>query len=56
MSSHHVIGMFEYLVVLRKPISISDRGVSPQSKCFCLSLSAGLASTRYTDSMLEANG
>lgn len=46
ISSHQVIGILEYLHVLRKPTSISENGASPQSKCFCFSLNAGLASTR----------
>lgn len=29
MSSHHVIGSPEYLLVLRRPISISSKGASP---------------------------
>lgn len=46
MSSHHVTGTFEYLLVLRKPTSISSRGPFPQSNCFWASRKAGLASTR----------
>ena len=34
MSSHHVTGTLEYLLVLRKPISSSSRDASPQSNCF----------------------
>lgn len=54
MSSHHVIGRFEYLLVLLKPISTSSKGASPQSSRFWVLRSAGLASTRYIDSILEA--
>lgn len=34
MSSHHVIGSREYLLVLRNPISISSSEASSQSNCF----------------------
>lgn len=29
MSSHHMMGRFEYLLLLQKPISIFLRGTSP---------------------------
>ena len=46
ISSHHMTGRFEYLLRLRKPMSISSRGASPQRSCFCWLRSEGLASTR----------
>ena len=54
MSSHHVIGRFEYLLVHLDPMSTSSKGASPQRSCFWVLRSAGLASTRYIDSTLEA--
>lgn len=46
MSSHHIIGRLEYLLVLRNPISTALRGASPHRSRFWASLNEGLASTR----------
>lgn len=46
MSSHQITGMSEYMLVLRKPISISSIGAFPHRSCFWESRRAGLASTR----------
>lgn len=56
MSSHHITGKFEYLLRLRKPMSISSIGASSQRSCFCCLRRERLASTRYMVSMLEARG
>ena len=56
MFSVHIMGKSAYLLILRCPIGVSVIGASPQSSCFCASLKDGLASTKYTASILEAIG
>jgi hypothetical protein len=56
MFSVQIMGRFAYLLMLRCPIEVSVIGASPQSSCFCASLKDGLASTKYTASILEAMG
>ncbi len=56
ISSHHVMGMLEYLLLLRNPIPIFSKGLSPHSSFLCVSHSEGLISTRYICSMADASG
>lgn len=56
MSSHHMTGMSEYLLLLRNPVDVSSIGASPQrSRCWA-SRRPGPASTRYTASMAATMG
>lgn len=56
MFSVHIIGIPAYLLMLRCPIDVSSIGASPHNSFFCASLNDGLASTKYTASMLFAMG
>lgn len=56
MFSVHMIGILAYLLILRYPMDVSVKGVSPHRSFLWASLSAGLASTKYTASMLDAIG
>lgn len=56
MFSVHIIGRLAYLLVHLWPIGVSVMGLSPQSNFLCASRSDGLASTKYTASILSAIG
>lgn len=51
-SSNQVIGISKSLLLQRKPFPTCFKGASPHRRSFCLSLKAGLASTRKILSML----
>lgn len=53
MFSVHIIGILACLLMLWCPMDVSVIGASPQRSFFCVSLSAGLASTKYTASIAE---
>lgn len=56
MFSVHIIGILAYLLIHRWPIDVSSIGALPHNSFLCASLSEGLASTRYTASILDAMG